>query len=356
MLNNKKVRMFLLQNRILSYIISKVFPTLETIIINKNLEEAIGEINKKSDSEFSNTNLTVETLEKLQQKEMERRKTIEDKAKITIAGITIAITFLSSGIAIINSLNDSFILQNKAYSIILLTIFIISFVYFVSSGISALKALNLTVIYDIYLNDELDLADKGLSVRLSKMVKNLQLNYNITPQKENSLSASYQDIKNGILLLLTGVLVLGTFYFVGDNQEHSNGISLNFNNFVQGEVIDITRTGNLEVETPYGTKNVSLSYIKLPYDSNPFHEVSLAYMEGLVLNRIIYLDFITSEKVIVYLEENNSVTLNEQLIKQGLSTVDDTTNNKIQEEILSLLKIKEKNAIQNNLGIWINNK
>ncbi|MBX0358480.1 hypothetical protein [Halobacillus sp. Nhm2S1] len=216
MFKNKKFRMYILNNCVLYWVVSKLIPNLESKIIMMNLLEHKREINSQPDTEFYNPDLTVEQIEKLQIKELERNKGIEDKAKITIAGITIAIAFLSSGFTIFNFLDSSGFFNNKLLSIGLLTLYILSFSYFVLSGINALSALSLKEVHDIYLDDEIELSVKPESARISKMVKNLRLNYSTIPQREIYLNASYQCIKNAILLLMLGVLIIGGGYIYGE--------------------------------------------------------------------------------------------------------------------------------------------
>lgn len=356
MLNSKKFRMFLLENALAYWIISKVFPNIEAKVIRKNLEEyVVGTLKPQPESEFFHPSLKIEQIENLQKKEMERNKIIEDKAKLTITGITIAITFLSAGIAIYNGLNTSSISQNKFLSLLLLIIFIISFIYFVLSGTSALKSLGLKEVYDIYLDDELELSTKGESFRISRMVKNLRLNYSITPQREIYLSASYQNVKNGILTLLIGVLLIGGFYIFKDIQNSISKSDKNSKELIQATVSETVDPKTLSVIANGKKMNIFLYAIDIPKENEPFYEVSHAFTKEMGLNKMIFIHFVDdkNKEAVVYLDKNRSASLNHILIKHGFAKVKiDESKSKEKEEILNILTNEENQAKVKKYGIW----
>lgn len=357
MFNNKKFRMFLLGNKLMYWIVFKVFPNLEATIIKKNLEEEINTLKQKQEIDFFDPNIKIENLENLQRKEMERNKVIEDKAKLTIVGITIAISTFSIGIVIYNSINASDVSQKNFLSLFLLIVFIISFIYLVLSGLSALTSLSLKEVHDIYLDDELELLTKDESFKISRMIKNLRLNYHVTPQKEIYLIASYQNIKNGILWLLIGILFFGTCYLFKDLPNNHAKDDGNNKSLIRAKVIGVVDPQTLTVSVNGKNQNIVLYFIDVPGVEKPFYKVSYAYTEELTLNKMIYIHFfdLKNNEAVVYLNKNNKVSLNQLLIKNGLAKVKNAKSNlKDQNQLLEKFINEEKQAKQNKYGLWFN--
>ncbi|WP_214630356.1 thermonuclease family protein [Paenibacillus agaridevorans] len=346
----KKVREIILNNKALNIIAFKIYPLLAAKIIDANCIEAANQLRSQNDESFYIKDISKETIEKLLAKEAERKKSIEDKAKTNVTAVTIAITLVTTILTIINGANSYTFFIAQPLSILLICAVIVGFIYLVISGFSAFRALQLGAIYDIYLYDEKELLGKQDEIRLGRMIKNLELNYLSTPQREAYVTASYQAMKNGIIALV-GIVFFGVIiFFSGENSEE---LTIRKSNSIQIQVLDIIDTNTLKVSAQQIEETVQLAYISSPsfVNGESFGLVAYEAVKEILKNRIIEMEIIDyrsgKKEVLVYIDGNR--TLNEYLIENGLAK--SLVLNK-GSDIAKLFLDKESFAKGKRLGMW----
>ncbi|MTV47892.1 hypothetical protein GJ688_02700 [Heliobacillus mobilis] len=197
-----------------------IMPSFRAFCLNRNVKKGIDKLAKEKDEYFYLEKVKLDRLEKLYSKEQERRKTIEDKAKVNVTGITLALTLLSSSITFLNGTKTSNIkLEHGVTEDILLLLFLSTFIYLFLGALDAIKALQLGLVYDIYLSDEIKMASKGSYLRCLELSKSIHFNYKYNTIKENFVTSSYDNIKNAIIALLLLVLLGSIMYVINGNNE-----------------------------------------------------------------------------------------------------------------------------------------
>lgn len=153
-----------------------------------------------------------------QVKQDDRRKTIDEKAKSSLFIIALSTTLMLGGV---NLMNDG----KLAFRSPLVVIMVVGLAYFVLAGITAVKALIVGGFYDFQLDDRVRPADKEVTVGgLEKERKarflyfSLKLNEFIIERRTNLLHATLTGIRNGVVLLVAGfIVVVGN---IGGQVEH----------------------------------------------------------------------------------------------------------------------------------------
>lgn len=193
-------------NKVLSFIQQHIFPGFYTTYVNKKY------ISKHYDSQQSfNVDVSaVEGTEKEYIKDVEsdlenqldRKKRIEDKAKSLLFIIAVAVTAITFSLSYLKSL------KTNPYQIISIIIVFTSVIYLAFGAIRALQALN---IRKFHINQtEIDKTDnqfvlkkKGTDIEhLKGLIKSKKLNDLINVQLSNYTYASFNLIRNGIILFV----------------------------------------------------------------------------------------------------------------------------------------------------------
>lgn len=170
-------------------IMTKISAIYETDIENINLS------NLNCAGDLSRVPLKI--AEKTYNETLDRKKTIEDKAKINVLGVTIftsLVTALSTSIIKIYS-----VIENNVIRYIVFIIVVAAIIYMLYGGILALEVLmNKNKIY--LLNED----EQILNKRLRKKIygRNIDLNGYSNLIRTNYITSSYQCIRNGLYILL----------------------------------------------------------------------------------------------------------------------------------------------------------
>ena len=134
-----------------------------------------------------------------------RRKSIEDKAKINVLGVTLAFSVMFASVALLSSRSDA-----SGCDTIWLNFALIPLsaggVFLLMGGWLALRVLRIAAVYVWTLEDEDEsgaIADKG-----ARILWYIELNRKINTIKSNHVVASYGSIRNGIVLLAIATIVL----------------------------------------------------------------------------------------------------------------------------------------------------
>lgn len=347
---NVKLRTIILNNRFLNIIAFKIYPILGAIIISENCIDAANQLNSRSDESFYVKDLAKETIEKLTAKEAERKKTIEDKAKTNVTAVTIAIALVTTILTVINGANTYSYFSNHPLTVYLILIFIIGFIYLVISGFSAFRALQLNVVYDLYLNDEIQLVGKSEESRNGRMIKNLELNYVGTPQREAYVTASYQAMKNGLYALVSFVL-LGMIIFISG--EPSSKSVINKVHPIKIQILEVVDANTLKIKAEQVNEVVQLAYISSPshLKEESYGKVAFEAVKEVVANEQLEMEIVNyqndKKEVLVYLGGDR--TLNEYLIENGLARAVFPDK---EDEIFKAFSYKQSEAKEKKLGMW----
>lgn len=191
----KKILRFLTQFIPLSSLLLGVDIDRRREIIEKS-GDIIRDFDKKKE-------IQLEIIKDCQQKEIERKNIVEQKAKANSLAITISITLFIAAISLLSSdnifiVNDNFL---PRVGIFLLGLGVFSFF---CGGLMALESLRVERLYDVRLKDEaifLNDKDGNDSDRRKELIRCIELNQVVTDKRAMYVSASYYGIRNGIVCL-----------------------------------------------------------------------------------------------------------------------------------------------------------
>lgn len=197
----KKIKSLLSNLR--NYLRQSIYPGYYAVKANKIIDKDYDLLNKKSVATFP-SNIDIDAaLEQLQMEyaaQMDRKKTIEDKAKSILATISISIT------AITFSLNYEKVSYQKSIEIISLVILMLSICYFIMGTIRAIQTINIrsfnvSQTQTSETNSEIKLIPLGTNVeQLQDLIKAKLLNDKIILKLGNFAWASFILVRNGIIL------------------------------------------------------------------------------------------------------------------------------------------------------------
>lgn len=144
------------------------------------------------------------------EKEMERLAYIEDKARTTVLGITIAVGLASSGFLF--PANGSFYSQMpENWKNLMLIILFLTIIFILLSGFLSLLVMNVGRVYQLSLTDHQSNVRK--KVVKEKLTFYIDLNEYIILEKSNLYSASMACLRNGLLCLMI-LVILGIFLVI----------------------------------------------------------------------------------------------------------------------------------------------
>ncbi len=159
----------------------------------------------------------------------DRKKIIEDKAKSLLFIIAVSITAMTFSLDYLNSL------AFNLYQIIALVFLGISILYFVFGAIRTLQTLNIREFNVIQAEVEITdknyklIAKKGESESLEELIRSKQLNDLINIRLSNYTYASFNLIRNGIILFVVFFVALKMLILIASElQIPKNGLQPSF--------------------------------------------------------------------------------------------------------------------------------
>lgn len=203
-------------NKVTSFFLQQFFPGLYASYVNKMISKNY-ETQQNFDVDISD--ITEESTEYIKQvqidleNQLERKKGIEDKAKSLLFIIAVAITAVTFSLNYIKSLTID-LYQSFSVGILFLSI-----IYLVVGAIRALQTLNIRQFHITQAEVEVNkkekkyilIAKKPDSDYLKELIKSKQLNDLINIQLSNYTYASFNLIRNGIILFV--VFFISTISF-----------------------------------------------------------------------------------------------------------------------------------------------
>ena len=203
LLNFCQVKIKFVYDSLPNIIKQQIFPGIYATIANKKIDEGYDKLNKKNVKAISsdiNTNEALLQLKEEFQGQMDRKKTIEEKAKSILATISISIT------AITFSLNYETVIHKNSLSIISLVVLILSVFCFIMGTIRAIQTINIrpfnvSQTESKETDNEIELIPIGdESKRIQELLKAKLLNDKIILKLGNYAYAAYNLVRNGIIL------------------------------------------------------------------------------------------------------------------------------------------------------------
>ncbi len=245
----------------LSFIQQQVFPGFYTWYVNKKYISK----NYASQQNF-NVNVAavsgsekdyIEQIEKDLENQLDRKKRIEDKAKSLLFIIAVAVTAITFSLSYLKSL------RVDIYQAISIIILFFSVIYLVFGAIRALQALNIRQFHITQVsiennNNEFVLKEKQSDLDyLKAIIKSKQLNDLINIRLSNYTYASFNLIRNGLILFVVFFISTISFSYLAE-QEKTSGIHL-ISKKIKVEIND-----SIKVDLPYSFDiNYDVSNLKL---------------------------------------------------------------------------------------------
>lgn len=184
-------------------ILSDIVPSISNNKVNKELKEKI-ESKDASLKEFCSiewtsgeeNNISLEDIKQLYEKEITRKNYMEEKAKINIIAITIAITLIIGAYDLCENLYNSF--SSPAITWIIFAFFSIGVLYMISAGIISIQ----TIVNEnvVYLLDDSDLGLEEDAIA-KNTISYIQKNRIQNIVRNNNINTSYICIRNALICL-----------------------------------------------------------------------------------------------------------------------------------------------------------
>ncbi len=186
-----------------------VFKLCVSSIVLKRKKNKLENSSKNIKNFDEKTNLDLNEIKILLDKEIERQYKLEEKSKANLFAVTISITI---GIGIFTSLfrreTLEVVLNSPVIKFSLVSFFIAVF-YFLYGGYSALKSLRIREIHAIDFDNLINSKHANELSFKQEIIKMIELNRNITLRSTNLIDVSFVSIRNGIFLYsLTFLLML----------------------------------------------------------------------------------------------------------------------------------------------------
>ena len=153
------------------------------------------------DSRSKKLNTSSSLLKEFSKDELDRKKIIEEKARALLFIISATIAITTGSLAYISQLQLSNVIIEVAVASLL-----IGFLYLIFAIINTIKSLHVYEYYYILPADYFEEQDSTIKLSLenevrivNKLYKNLKLNSLINLRRGNHLSASFTNIRNGVI-------------------------------------------------------------------------------------------------------------------------------------------------------------
>lgn len=189
-----------------TFLLQQIIPGIYACSSNKKVTEIES---KQEEFEVDLTNINdddvenyIEQVENDLDAQRDRKKSIEDKAKSLLSIIAVSITAITFSLNYLNSIIFS------GYQIVAVCILFISIIYFIMGAIRALQTLNIRKFYIIQANVEIGTDKFKLHKNpepknlLENLIKKKQLNDLINVRLSNYAYASFNLIRNGIVMFV----------------------------------------------------------------------------------------------------------------------------------------------------------
>ena len=175
---------------------------------NRQVRRQIKELADDEQNSVSSNDLATlpptEDMLRYLEKEMSRRRIIEEKAKTNALAITLALSAMLAGVALVGSLTDSGDSPLSWLVWIVIPLQAIGIVFLLTGGLLALNALR-TVPTQMWTveDDKRNLKDEE---KPSEIASFLVFNQHYTNIKSNHVETSYSCIRNGVIVLAGSAL------------------------------------------------------------------------------------------------------------------------------------------------------
>ena len=198
-------------------IVYYLFPLFECRRANKKISKAMQEL----DRENINCLVYMAGYDKLSQddanvflsKTMENKKTIEDKAKANLFGVTVSITIITGLAKMLFDLNND-VAGYTSWKIMLCFLAIAALFYMTLAGVLSMKTLGeLNIVYELFPEDMALEAQEKLKKTAFQTEKNAKMN----TMRNNYIYTSYRNIINSLICLCLLFLLLTVPYRVKTN-------------------------------------------------------------------------------------------------------------------------------------------
>ncbi len=150
--------------------------------------------------------LTLQQVTTANAMEQERSKIVQDKAKSNVLGITVAFSVLFAGMGFLFG-EDVRAALGGGVSAIAMLFLLLGVVFLAAGGLMAMKAMSVGRWYNLTLRD---VANENEATQTSVLLWCLYQNYRVTALRSNAVSASTKAIRNGVLILASLVVLVGT--------------------------------------------------------------------------------------------------------------------------------------------------
>lgn len=156
--------------------------------------------NEELSSDDPRLKLTTAHLKEYYNSEIDRLSRIEEKARATVVGVTIAITIISAPSILLPTRLDDLLNQTNLVKWLLIISLILAIAFLLLSGYFAFLAFSVGEMSKPLLEDHISLKQEN-QIRKS-FIKYIELNALRIIQRANLLSASMDCLRNGLVLFL----------------------------------------------------------------------------------------------------------------------------------------------------------
>lgn len=150
-------------------------------------------------------------LNRFEERELERRRSLEDKAKANVLGITLAFSVLTASLSFWLDGPDRLPGGDRVRVGLLISV-LVGWLFLLTGGLHALRALAVGRVY--VLTPEDYMAESAERINATRLFY-LHQNQGTSLLRANSLSVSFAAIRNGVLALAVGVAIVAGAALVG---------------------------------------------------------------------------------------------------------------------------------------------
>lgn len=226
-----------------------LIPVVGNYRVNKKVKDKVSKIENSekireeycpiSSGEEDNSDNN-EYLKILNQEEIKRKSTIEDKAKNNIIGITIAISLVLGSYGLCNSIYTKFTYPVIQWGVFFL--FTFSVVYMIAAGIISINTIvNENVIY-VPSHDGIGMNEKQLKHELNISIGKNRIQNLI---RNNCVYTSYECIRNAMVFLFL-ILLLATVPVTKKSDQHTDNTELNI--FYSSNAISFINVNDIDMD------------------------------------------------------------------------------------------------------------
>jgi len=155
------------------------------------------------------TQLSLSAIEASHKNEIERKKTIEDKAKANLLAITVSVSLMLGIVGLILK-KETTIIPNKDLLFWMTIMFSVGVLYFLWGGVVALSSIRTGEFGEIFINDEVKI-NGDETKKKAELLNCIELNTILTMERSNFIDSSYVGIRNGIICLVVFFIMMVVF-------------------------------------------------------------------------------------------------------------------------------------------------